>query len=75
MNEMEMEMEMTTTTTSMAEELGKLLETEIALTTKHLTEDEARQHDPILGQFFRGRAAVEKANLRTLKKFWEIINV
>jgi len=59
----------------MVEELIKLLETEIALTTKHLNEDESRQHDPILGQFFRGRAAVEKANLITLKKFWDIINV
>lgn len=55
-------------------ELMEVLETEIALQTKHLTEDEDRISDPILGQFFRGRAAVEKANLETLKRMWDIIN-
>lgn len=55
-------------------ELMEVLETEIALQTKHLTEDEDRIGDPILGQFFRGRAAVEKANLETLKRMWDIIN-
>lgn len=56
------------------DELISVLETEIALQTKHLSEDEARISDPILGQFFRGRAAVEKANLETLKRLWDIVN-
>ena len=55
-------------------ELMEVLETEIALQTKHLQEDEDRISDPILGQFFRGRAAVEKSNLETLKRMWDIIN-
>lgn len=55
-------------------ELMDVLETEIALQTKHLQEDEARIGDRILGQFFRGRAAVEKSNLEALKKMWEIVN-
>ena len=55
-------------------ELISVLETEIALQTKHLSEDEARISDPILGQFFRGRAAVEKSNLETLKRLWDIVN-
>lgn len=56
------------------DELISNLETEIALTTKHLAEDEARMTDPILGQFFRGRAAVEKNILDTLKRLWDIVN-
>ena len=56
------------------DELVSVLETEIALQTKHLSEDEARISDPILGQFFRGRAAVEKSNLETLKRLWDIVN-
>lgn len=55
-------------------ELISVLETEIALQTKHLQEDEDRISDPILGQFFRGRSAVEKANLETLKRMWDIVN-
>lgn len=55
-------------------ELMNVLETEIALVTKHLTEDEARITDPILGQFFRGRTAVEKTSLETLKRLWDIVN-
>lgn len=55
-------------------ELIDILETEIALQTKHLSEDEARINDSILGQFFRGRVAVEKNNLETLKKMWDIVN-
>lgn len=55
-------------------ELMSVLETEIALTTKHLADDEQRQGDPILGQFFRGRAAVERVNIETLKKLWDIVN-
>ena len=56
------------------DELISNLETEIALTTKHLAEDEGRMTDPILGQFFRGRSAVEKSNLETLKRLWDIVN-
>ena len=55
-------------------ELISVLETEIALETKHLNEDEQRIGDPILGQFFRGRAAVEKGNLVTLKRLMDIAN-
>ncbi|MBQ1293173.1 MAG: hypothetical protein IIY21_04000 [Clostridiales bacterium] len=55
-------------------ELISVLETEIALETKHLNEDEQRIGDPILGQFFRGRAAVEKGNLETLKRLMDIAN-
>lgn len=50
------------------------LETEIALTTKHLEEDKERISDPILGQFFRGRAAVEEQTLKTLRKLSDIAN-
>ena len=55
-------------------ELIETLETEIALQTKHLQEDEQRINDPILGQFFRGRSAVEKNNLEILKRLWDIVN-
>lgn len=55
-------------------ELISVLETEIALETKHLNEDEQRIGDPILGQFFRGRSAVEKGNLETLKRLMDIAN-
>ena len=55
-------------------ELIATLETEIALQTKHLAEDEQRITDPILGQFFRGRTAVEKQNLETYKRLWDIVN-
>ena len=56
------------------DELKMNLESEIALTSKHLEEDRARINDPILGQFFRGRSAVEKSNLETLKRLWDIVN-
>lgn len=56
------------------DELKMNLETEIALTTKHLEEDKARINDPILGQFFRGRAAVEESTLSTLRKISDIAN-
>lgn len=55
-------------------ELISVLETEIALQTKHLQEDEERIGDPILGQFFRGRSAVERNNLETFKRLWDIVN-
>jgi len=56
------------------DELKMNLETEIALTTKHLEEDKARINDPILGQFFRGRVAVEEQNLIVLRKISDIAN-
>ena len=56
------------------EELMMTIETEIALTTKHLEEDKGRVNDPILGQFFRGRVAVEESTLSVLRKFSDIAN-
>lgn len=56
------------------EELKMNIETEIALTTKHLEEDKARLNDPILGQFFRGRVAVEEQNLIVLRKISDMAN-
>ena len=56
------------------EELLMTIETEIALTTKHLEEDKNRVNDPILGQLFRGRVAVEESTLSVLRKFSDIAN-
>lgn len=56
------------------DELKMNLETEIALTTKHLEEDKARINDPILGQFFRGRVAVEEQTLAVLRKISDMAN-
>ena len=56
------------------EELKMTIETEIALTTKHLQEDKERVNDPILGQFFRGRVAVEESQLMCLRKLSDIAN-
>ena len=56
------------------EELKMTIETEIALTTKHLEEDKQRTNDPILGQFFRGRVAVEESQLMCLRKLSDITN-
>lgn len=56
------------------DELKMNLESEIALTSKHLEEDRARINDPILGQFFRGRIAVEEQTLIVLKKLMDIAN-
>lgn len=56
------------------EELINTLETEIALNNKHLEEDKAREGDRILGQFFRGRVAVEKNNLEIFKRLMDIAN-
>ena len=58
----------------MVDELKMNLETEIALTTKHLEEDKARINDPILGQFFRGRVAVEEQTLTVLRKMSDLAN-
>lgn len=56
------------------DELLMTLETEIALLTKHLAEDEERKTDPILGQFFKGRAAVEAQQLNVMRKLTDIAN-
>lgn len=56
------------------EELLMTIETEIALTTKHLEEDKNRINDPILGQFFRGRVAVEDSTLSVLRKLSDLAN-
>ena len=56
------------------EELKMTIETELALTTKHLQEDKERVTDPILGQFFRGRVAVEESQLMCLRKLSDIAN-
>jgi len=56
------------------EDLLMTIETEIALTTKHLEEDKSRVNDPILGQFFRGRVAVEDSTLSVLRKLSDIAN-
>ena len=58
----------------MMDELINTLETEIALTNKHLEEDKARESDRILGQFFRGRVAVEQNNLEIFKRLMDIAN-
>lgn len=56
------------------EELKNYLETIIALTSKHIAEDEAWKDDRINGQFNRGRLAVEKADLEIFKKISELVN-
>lgn len=53
-------------------ELMTNLESEIALMRKHLEEDKARMSDPILGQFFRGRVAVEDNMMNVLNKLFDI---
>lgn len=58
----------------MVDELKMNIETEIALMTKHLEEDKQRINDPILGQFFRGRVAVEEQMLTTLRKLSDLAN-
>ena len=56
------------------DELKMNIETEIALTTKHLEEDKGRINDPIIGQFFRGRVAVEENLLTVLRKLQDLAN-
>lgn len=58
----------------MMDELKMNIETEIALTTKHLEEDKGRINDPIIGQFFRGRVAVEEQTLTVLRKLQDLAN-
>lgn len=56
------------------EELKTYLETVIALTTKHIADDEPWKDDAVNGQFFRGRLAVERADLEILKKISDLVN-
>ena len=56
------------------DELKNFLETVIALTTKHIADDEAWKEDRINGQFYRGRLAVEKADLETFRKINDLVN-
>lgn len=56
------------------DDLLMTLETEIALLTKHLQEDEDRKTDKILGQFFKGRATVEAQQLKVLRKLSDMAN-
>lgn len=56
------------------EELKSYLETMIALTTKHIADDEAWKDDAINGQFNRGRLAVERADLEVFKKIFDMVN-
>lgn len=56
------------------EELKNYLETVIALCTKHIADDEAWKEDRINGLFYRGRLAVEKADLEVLKKISDMVN-
>lgn len=56
------------------EELKNYLETIIAITTKHIADDEAWKGDRINGRFFDGRLAVEYADLETFKKIADMVN-
>lgn len=56
------------------ETLKQYIETVIALTTKHIADDEAWKEDRINGNFFRGRLAVEYADLEVLKKISDLVN-
>lgn len=56
------------------EELKSYLETIIALTTKHISDDEMWKEDPINGQFNRGRLAVEYYDLEVFKKISDMVN-
>lgn len=56
------------------EELKSYLETVIALATKHIAEDEVWKNDAVNGNFFRGRLAVEKADLETFRKINDLVN-
>lgn len=56
------------------EELKNYIETMIALTTKHIADDEARLNDPILRDFNRGRLAIEKTSLEVYKRISDMVN-
>ena len=56
------------------DELKNYLETVIALTTKHISDDEAWLNDAINGRFNAGRLAVEKADLEIFKTILDKLN-
>lgn len=56
------------------DELKSYLETIIALETQHIAKDEEWKEDRILGEFNRGRLAVEKAHLDIFKKISDMVN-
>ena len=57
------------------EELKSYLETVIALTTKHIAEDEPiMKTDPALKEFYRGRLVIERNNLEVFKKISDMLN-
>lgn len=56
------------------EQLKSYLETVIALTTKHIAEDEQYKNDRINGRFYEGRAVIEKNDLEVFKKIQSMIN-
>ena len=56
------------------EELKNYLETVIAITTKHIADDEAWKNDPINGQHNRGRLSVEYSDLEIFKKIADMVN-
>lgn len=56
------------------EELKNYIETMIALTTKHIADDEARLNDPILRDFNRGRLVIEKTSLEVYKRISDMVN-
>jgi hypothetical protein len=56
------------------EELKSYLETVIALTTKHIADDEAWKTDAINGRFYAGRLVVEKSDLEVFKKLADMVN-
>ena len=55
------------------EELKAFLETVIALTTKHIADDEAIR-DPLLSEFYRGRLVIERNDLEIFKRINDMVN-
>lgn len=55
------------------DELKGYIETIIALTTKHIAEDQAI-NDPVLSEFYRGRLVIERKDLEIFKKINEMVN-
>ena len=52
----------------------KILEDRKAMLKGSMAEDKARYNDPFLGQFMRGRVAVEERWLEEIEDLIEIIN-
>ena len=56
------------------DELKNYLETIIALTTKHISEDQAYTTDPYNKRFFEGRLVIEKNDLEIFKRIMDMVN-